>query len=156
MNQGRKFTDSHKFHLSGSLKGRKLSSEHIVKMANSLRGKSLPANVRFKISETLKGECNPMNSEENRRKVSESKLGKIWVNNGIDMTYIEPKELEQYLSSGYQKGMIKRKGSTKKDYERHCRICGKDFLGGKYSSVCPECYSDMKRKERLNGGFVHE
>lgn len=88
---------------------------------------------------------NPMTNEESRKKVAKSKEGKIWVNNGINQTYVDKDDLQDYLNSGYSLGMLKRSGKTRKDYDCHCRICNRDYKGGKYSSICRECYSEMKR-----------
>jgi hypothetical protein len=93
---------------------------------------------------------NPMESEESRRKVAKSKEGKIWVNNGVEMTYIDPEYLEIYKSFGYVKGMIRTKHLVSKDYDCVCKICGRSYKGGKYSTVCKPCYSEMKRQEGIN------
>ena len=93
---------------------------------------------------------NPMESEESRSKVAKSKEGKIWVNNGVEMTYINPELIETYESYGYVRGMIKTKHIAPKDYDCACKICGREYKGGRYSSVCRSCYSEMKRQEGMN------
>lgn len=141
--RGKHFTESHKLNLSRSLKSRVKSPESIKKMAESLRGRKLPDEVKLQISHSLK-ERNPMSNPESRKKVAESKLGKIWVHKGEIQTYVSLEDLDSYLSNGYSKGMLKRRGSTSKDYACHCKVCGKDYKGGKYSTMCKECYSEMK------------
>lgn len=134
------------------------SENHNKSNSASQKGKNLPSEIRLKISNTLRGDSNPMRNEINRQKVALSKLDKIWVHKGNIQTYIDSSEIDSYLIEGYELGMIKRGNKSKKDYDCHCRICGIDYKGGKYSSVCRSCYSDMKRKEQLNliGGIRNE
>ncbi len=95
---------------------------------------------------------NPMNSIISREKVAESKRGKIWINNGIEMRFIDPHEFSAYKSCGYVRGMIRTKHIVPKDYDHTCKVCGINYKGGKYSTMCKQCYSDMKRRESLVRG----
>lgn len=125
------------------------SQERIALNSVSHQGQCVPESVRKKISETLKGDSNPMNVLAYREKVAASKLGTTWIHNELtgDQKYVRESELDHYYSIGYRKGMLKRRGKTKKDYDCSCRICGSSYKGGKYSSVCPNCYSEMKSLE---------
>lgn len=128
------------------------SDSHRTSNSKSQLGKTLTQVIRSKISQTLSLN-NPMYDEGNRKKVAESKEGKIWINNGSEQTYVEEKDLEYFLDLGYSLGMLKRSGKTSKDYECHCKVCGNNYRGGKYSTMCKECYSEMKKEElRKRGG----
>lgn len=95
------------------------SDEHRRKMSRIMKGKlvgrTVPIEVREKIAKSVFGENNPFygkkHSEESRRKMSESKKGennpvsgKVWITNGESNKMIDKKELELYLSNGWQKG----------------------------------------------------
>lgn len=131
-----------------------VSDSHRRINSEAQKGKTTPPEVRRKISEILSTDVNPMSSLENRKKVAESKLGKIWINNGIEMTYVNPDELDYYISLGYSKGMIRTKNQVSKDYDCCCKVCGKEYKGGKYSSMCKKCYSEQKGAQlrSLRGG----
>ena len=99
-----------------------------------------------------------MNNSYSRKKVAESKLNKVWIHKEDTQTYVDIKELDYYLGLGYSLGMLKRKGTTKKDYDCHCKVCSKDYKGGKYSTMCKECYSKMKGEQLAltRGGYNNE
>ena len=64
-------------------------------------GRKVTPETSKKISESLK---NKSKSEEHRKNLSKSNIGKIWINNGKNSKRISPSCFDFYFSRGWKKG----------------------------------------------------
>lgn len=129
---------------------KKLYIDHMrVKMSgdgNPMRNPEVSAkfvgdNNHMRRSASIRAKFSQMNSARSDyfAEVSrQSKIGRVWVNNGSEMKQIYPEDLEAYLSIGYVRGMLKSTDSKSKDFDCVCKVCGKSYKGGKYSRLCPD------------------
>ena len=58
----------------------------------------------MELSEAKKGKTQSVTHINKRSKTFK---GRIWINNGIENKWVQPTELENYLSNGYVKGRLK-------------------------------------------------
>lgn len=134
--QGKKLSNKHKNAISKGCKGkpgRKLTKEEIehqrqvhLGQKNKNKGKTFdeiyndPESLKQRIHNTLKekyknGYINPRtgtkSSEYSKKRSSETHRGTIWINNGIKNKKIQPENLQEYVKSGWTKGMVYSRGS---------------------------------------------
>ena len=91
--------------------GKKHSIESRKKMSESSKNKLHSSETKKKMSNSIRSYINKLSDEERRERFSNCK-GKIWVNNGISRTYIDPSDLDKYISMGYKRGMKISSSST--------------------------------------------
>lgn len=96
----------------------KFSEEHIRKTANARRGHCYESEESLKRrSELMKGEGNPFygktHTEEKKAYWRQIRKNKVWVNKDGVNTTINSEQLDQYISEGWTRGIVKKKrGST--------------------------------------------
>ena len=116
-NIGKKRSEETKKKISEAHKGKKrkpFSEERKHKLSLIHKGKKMSDVARIHMSEAHKGK---KLSEEHRRKIGISSIGNTaskgyrWINNSIEQKCIKPELLEQYLSEGWQIGMLRKKAA---------------------------------------------
>lgn len=78
---------------------------------SKIRGDNNPSRrpeVIAKILKTKLENRTNAHSEETKRKISEARRGKVFVNNGVEMKYVKKEELSNFLSNGYTLGKLKK------------------------------------------------
>lgn len=90
-------------------KGKKGVQKTTPKMLEALeRGMHMPASdkLKKKLSEYRK---NVVVSDSTREKLRQNQLGRKAINDGSIMKFVYPDELDEYLTKGWELGMIKKK-----------------------------------------------
>lgn len=82
--------------LRKGLKGRTRSEASRKRISEAHLGQ-IPWNKGLKLPEGYR-------TPESLKKVSEAMSGRLWVTNGVDCKFINPNELQSYLTSGYIRG----------------------------------------------------
>ena len=95
------FSEEHRKHISESHKGK----------TTWIKGKKHTLEARKKMSIAKKGKSHKSPTQETKNKISVAQKGNKWINNGIQNKNVRPELLEQYLSEGWQIGMLRKKAA---------------------------------------------
>lgn len=107
---GKKASEETKQKISKIHKGKKLTQEHIQKLVQAHTGVPRKESTKQKVSIALKGKPKSL---EHIRKMKECKIGRVWINNGIESKILLPELAEPYLNQGWVKGRLEGQSRPK-------------------------------------------
>lgn len=95
--------------ISKGLESKRINPDDLEEYLNTSWILGLSEMYKTKLSNSKKGK---IQSKEYIQARSKTFKGRLWINNGIENKWVQPMELENYLSNGYVKGkLLKKKAS---------------------------------------------
>lgn len=101
--------DEYKKHMQEIHSGKKQTQETINKRIAKTKGKKRTNEFKQKISQLKTGNKNCLgkhHTDNTKQILSKNMLGRKLMNNGIEMKYIKPDEIEIYENAGWKRGKL--------------------------------------------------